>query len=101
MPTSRQYRLYEPVEARIIVATAPTFYKDQRLKWDWQETLRGHKVVPFDPMEPVRAPEAPEATGPNRDTAAGAVPKRPSERSPTRSPEQSPERVSKQASKGP
>ena len=32
MPTSRQYRLYEPEGARIIVATAPIFHEDQRLE---------------------------------------------------------------------
>jgi hypothetical protein len=48
-------------------------------------------------MEPVRAPEAPEATGPNRDTAARAVPERARERSA----EQSPERTPEQAPEGP
>jgi hypothetical protein len=77
------------------VATAPTFHEDQRLEWDWQETLTGHKVVLFDLIEPVQAPEAPETIGSNRDAAAKAVPKRAREispeQSPTRAPEQAPE----------
>jgi hypothetical protein len=28
MPTSRQYRLYDPINKRIIVSTAPTFRED-------------------------------------------------------------------------
>ena len=31
MPTSRQYRLYEPITSKIIVATAPVFTENQHL----------------------------------------------------------------------
>jgi hypothetical protein len=50
MPTTRQYRLYEPISNRIIVATAPKFAEHKRLQWNWQEALIGEETVPFDPM---------------------------------------------------
>ena len=34
MPTARQYKLFYPEEARIIVSTAPTFAEDRRLTWN-------------------------------------------------------------------
>jgi hypothetical protein len=54
MPISRQYKLYDPVNKRIIVSTAPTFREDRRLEYDWDEELPGEVVTIFDPME---APE--------------------------------------------
>ena len=54
MPTSRQYKLYDPVNKRIIVSTAPTFREDRRLQYNWAEELPGEVVTIFDPME---APE--------------------------------------------
>ncbi len=60
MPTARQYRLYEPVSAQIIVATAPIFSEDKRLQWNWPEDLPGDTIVDFDPMEaPITAPTGP------------------------------------------
>jgi len=61
MPTTRQYRLYDPVGARILVSTAPTFAEDKRLRWNWNEAVIGVEVNPFDPMEPVQEPETTEA----------------------------------------
>src|SRR5580692_8940070 len=51
MPTSRQYRLYDPVREQIVISTAPTFVEGKRLDWDWKEALVGQVVTPFDPME--------------------------------------------------
>jgi hypothetical protein len=51
MPTSRQYRLYDPINKRIIVSTAPTFREDLCLQYDWKEELPGEVVTVFDPME--------------------------------------------------
>jgi hypothetical protein len=51
MPTSRQYRLYNPVREQIIISTAPTFVERKCLDWDWKKKLVGQVVTPFDPME--------------------------------------------------
>jgi len=63
MPTSRQYRLYEPEKGEVIISTAPIFTENKHLEWDWKEELIGEETVPFDPMEAVREPEAPVTTG--------------------------------------
>lgn len=49
MPTSRQYKLFEPVKSNVIVSTAPKIVKDKRVEIIWQE-LEGDVVIPFDPM---------------------------------------------------
>jgi hypothetical protein len=54
MLTSQQYKLYDPVNKRIIMSIAPTFREDRRLEYDWDEELPGEVVTIFDPME---APE--------------------------------------------
>ncbi len=59
MPTARQYKLYEPVAGKIIVATAPKFAEDKHLQYNWKEALIGEETVPFDPMEAVIEPDAP------------------------------------------
>jgi transposase InsO family protein len=59
MPTSRQYRLYEPKSGEIIVSTAPVFTENQRLQWNWGEALAGEEVAPFNPMEA----DEPEGSG--------------------------------------
>jgi hypothetical protein len=51
MPTSRQYRLYNPINKRIIVFTAPTFKEDLCLQYDWKEELPGEVVIVFNPIE--------------------------------------------------
>jgi hypothetical protein len=75
MPTTRQYRLYDPVNRRIIVSTAPKFREDARLVWEWNPEP-GVESIPFDPMEPV----ASGATGQLR-------PERPTENSGSEEPE--------------
>lgn len=80
MPTSRQYRLYEPIGDQIIVSTAPVFAENERLQWNWNEVLTGEETVPFDPMEAVQEPEAPVITGRSglpRDQAAPEEPQNP------------------------
>ena len=49
MPTSRQYKLFEPDTGRIIISTAPKFRENQRLDFKWAEHP-GDAVLPFDPM---------------------------------------------------
>jgi hypothetical protein len=49
MPTSRQYKLFEPDTGRIIISTTPKFREDQRLDFKWVEQP-GDAVLPFDPM---------------------------------------------------
>jgi hypothetical protein len=51
IPTSRQYRLYDPINKRIIVSTAPTFREDLCLQYDWKEDLLGEVVTIFDPIK--------------------------------------------------
>jgi hypothetical protein len=68
MPISRQYKLYEPEQGKIIVSIVPVFYENERLEWNWNEELIREETVPFDlmeaVMEPVRGqPEAPIITG--------------------------------------
>ncbi len=52
MPTARQYRLYDPKRAKVIVSTAPNFKEDRYLDWNWNEIVVGEETTPFDPMEP-------------------------------------------------
>jgi hypothetical protein len=68
MPTSRQYKLYDPITKRIIVSTAPTFREDKRLQYNWDEELPGEVVTIFDPWE---APES-DAIEPESPAAIGA-----------------------------
>jgi hypothetical protein len=76
MPTARQYRLYSPERRRIVIATAPKFDENKRLDYNWEETLPGDLVIPFDPMEPVTEASDPEASGPS---AAINIPSAPTE----------------------
>ncbi|TAQ83565.1 hypothetical protein B7494_g8113 [Chlorociboria aeruginascens] len=59
MHTTRQYKLYDPIKKRIIVATKPKFLEDKRLEWDWAAPNNSEgsedEIVPFDPMGPVGA----------------------------------------------
>ena len=51
MPTSRQYKLYDPKAKRVIVSTAPIFREGQRLSYDWGNQPLGDIVTVFDPWE--------------------------------------------------
>jgi hypothetical protein len=53
MPTSRQYKLYDPEKRRIIVSTAPKFNENKRLDFEWVDPA-GDVVLPFEPMLPDR-----------------------------------------------
>ena len=64
MPTSRQYKLYEPETGDTIVSTGPDFHENERLEWNWNEVLSGVEIVLFNPMEAMGAPEAPVIIGP-------------------------------------
>ena len=62
MPTSRQYKLYDPVAKRVIVSTAPSFREDKCLQYDWGDELPGEAIIVFDPWEAPEETEVPEAT---------------------------------------
>jgi hypothetical protein len=76
IPTSRQYKLYDPKAKAFIVSTAPTFREDKRLDYSWTNPLPGEIVTIFnpwnapekDPQEP-GSPIATGALGP-KDTEA-------------------------------
>jgi hypothetical protein len=50
MPTSKQYRLYDPKRKRIIISTSPRFVEGQRLHLPGIEA-ESTETVGFDPME--------------------------------------------------
>jgi len=64
MPTSRQYKLYDPIAKKVIVATAPSFREDKCLEHNWEEQLIGEEVTVFDPMETPETPEPEVLTSP-------------------------------------
>lgn len=51
MPTSRQYRLYDPVKKAILVSTAPRFIEDKRLDVRWDDLVPNFEAAPFEPTE--------------------------------------------------
>jgi len=54
MPTSRQYRLYNPLTKSIIISSSPVFAEDTY--WDWGNAVvpvEGFPDHPYDPMLPV------------------------------------------------
>ena len=53
MPTSRQYRLYDPIAKSFVVSSNPKFEEDEF--WDWSNELEelGEDLDSFDPMSPV------------------------------------------------
>ena len=53
LPTSKQYRLYDPIAKETIVSLAPTFVEDEF--WDWPNELEepGEDLESLDPMAPV------------------------------------------------
>ena len=64
MPTSKQYRLYDPVGKRILVATTPRFEEGQRLnlpgiKAESTETVGFNPMEADSPVKPPRAPNTP------------------------------------------
>jgi hypothetical protein len=62
MPTSKQYRLYDPVGDQVIIATSVRFVESQRLDLlDPDE--ESHEVVGFDPMEAAPEREIPINAG--------------------------------------
>ncbi|TAQ84462.1 hypothetical protein B7494_g7220 [Chlorociboria aeruginascens] len=65
MPTTRQYRLYDPVKKRIVIATEPKFLEHKKLEWDWAAPNdleeSEDESVPFDPMGRVGDPNESEA----------------------------------------
>jgi len=56
--TTRQYRIYEPRKGVVINATAPDFYKDKLLQWDWGEenSIPGDLVLPWKPWKKEQVP---------------------------------------------
>ena len=53
--TSRQYKLYDPRKEQFIEATAPTFYEDKLLEWEWG-IVPGDMVLPWNPWDKVQEP---------------------------------------------
>lgn len=56
MPTTRQYRLYDPERKEVLVSTAPKFQEDRHLEFNWDgqsSTEDGVDTLEFDPMEPL------------------------------------------------
>jgi hypothetical protein len=50
MPTSKQYRLYDPVGDRILISTTPTFHEGRRLRLPGIASSEP-RTIGFDPME--------------------------------------------------
>ena len=50
MPTSRQYRLYDPVTKSIVVSSDPKFEEDQFWDWSNEPTEPGEDIESFNPM---------------------------------------------------
>jgi Reverse transcriptase (RNA-dependent DNA polymerase)/Integrase core domain/GAG-pre-integrase domain len=57
MRTSRQYKLYDPIKGRIIVATAPVFSEEETLEVEQGNQQPGDLVTPFDPIRADKVPE--------------------------------------------
>lgn len=53
MPTSKQYRLYDPVTKTIIVSSNPRFEENEFWEWSSESREPGEDLDSFDPMEPV------------------------------------------------
>jgi hypothetical protein len=53
LPTSKQYKLYDPVAREVIVSTAPRFNEDEFWIWTDEPEELGVDVESLDPMEPV------------------------------------------------
>lgn len=51
MPTTRQYRLFDPLKEAFIISTAPRFLENQRLDIDWKKVNPTLEVVQFEPTE--------------------------------------------------
>jgi hypothetical protein len=66
MPTTRQYKLYDPKQREILVSTAPKFQENERLEINWGEptdTEDAVDTVEFDPMEPDQRPKTQRSPG--------------------------------------
>ena len=51
MPTTRQYRLYDPVKKAILISTAPQFIENKRLEINWKGIDPSLEIKPFEPAE--------------------------------------------------
>jgi hypothetical protein len=61
MPTSKQYRLYDPMGNRIVISTTPTFYEGRRLRLPGI-TSNEPRTIGFDPMEADPPPQGQQDT---------------------------------------
>lgn len=51
MPTTRQYRLYDPVKKAVLISTAPRFVEGKRLEVNWKEIDPLLDTTQFEPTE--------------------------------------------------
>lgn len=72
MPTSKQYRLYDPVGDRVIIATSVRFVEDQNLGLlDLDD--EPYEVVGFDPMEAIPQRESSIEADNTSDSQGGTL----------------------------
>jgi hypothetical protein len=77
MPTSKQYKLYEPESGDTIISIAPEFHENERLENNWNEVLLGEETVLFNPMVAMGTPKAPVITGPIEGISGSPAPNSP------------------------
>ena len=53
MPTSRQYRLYDPVTREVIVSSAPIFAEDEFWEWPDEPEEPGVDIESLEPLESI------------------------------------------------
>lgn len=73
MPTSKQYRLYDPVKDQVIIATSVRFVEDQVLDLDDSDEGPPELDVGFDPME-AYIPQEPAIEAEGLRDRQGSVP---------------------------